>query len=59
MAKKDNPGPITPRCLVGLSPETLKEVKELLEKQKGKSEELDKALDQLIKITDTSVDDDE
>lgn len=46
--------PITPRCLVGLSAETLKSLKKLLAKDKESNPDLSHAIDQLIEITNKS-----
>lgn len=47
---------VIPRCLTGVPNDTLKKIKELLEKTKSVStEDVQKALDQLIEITSKSI----
>jgi len=43
---------ITPRCMAGISPDTLKKLKELLINQKEPDTELNRAVDRMIDMID-------
>jgi rubrerythrin len=46
---------VVPRCLAGISPETLKKLKLLLESQKETDTELKEAIDRMIDMTNKEI----
>ncbi len=48
-------GPIVPRCLAGISPDTLLKLKKLLESQDEKDLELKEAIDRLIDMANKEI----
>ena len=46
---------VVPRCLAGISPETLKKLKTLLESQNENDSELKDAIDRMIDMTNKEI----